>query len=137
MTDAATTAAEPETETPFEAIGGAPTVRRIVNRFYDLMDADPSYAELREIHAPDLSPMRASLAGFLDGWLGGPRDWFEANPGRCMMSMHATVPVSADSAGQWVHAMGRALDEAEVEPTLRALIKQAFGNMARNMAARG
>ena len=137
MTEAATTASEPQTESPFEAIGGTQTVRRIVNRFYDLMDSDPSYAELREIHAPDLSPMRASLAGFLDGWLGGPRDWFEANPGRCMMSMHATVPVSTNSARQWVDAMGRALDEAEVEPTLKALIKQAFGNMARNMAARG
>jgi len=135
MTDTATTA--PETETPFDAIGGASTVRRIVNRFYDLMDTDPAYAELREIHAPDLTPTRGSLAGFLDGWLGGPRDWFEANPGRCMMSMHATVPVSRNSAGQWVDAMGRALDEAEVEPTLKALIKQAFGNMARNMAARG
>jgi hemoglobin len=135
MTDTATT--EPETETPFDAIGGASTIRRIVNRFYDLMDTDPAYAELREIHAPDLTPMRGSLAGFLDGWLGGPRDWFEANPGRCMMSVHATVPVSRESAGQWVDAMGRALDEAEVEPDLRALIKQAFGNMARNMAARG
>ena len=74
MTDTATTAAEPETETPFEAIGGASTVRLIVNRFYDLMDTDSAYAELREIHAPDLTPMRRSLAGFLDGWLGGPRD---------------------------------------------------------------
>jgi hemoglobin len=137
MTDTATTATVPETEIPFEAIGGASAVRLIVNRFYDLMDTDPAYAELREIHAPDLDPMRASLAGFLDGWLGGPRDWFEANPGRCMMSMHAAVPVSRNSAGQWMDAMGRALDEAEVEPTIKALIKQAFDNMARNMAARG
>ncbi|OYU71579.1 MAG: globin [Alphaproteobacteria bacterium PA2] len=136
MTDpASTTASEPETL--YEAIGGAPTVRRIVNRFYDLMDFDASYSELREIHASDLTPMRESLAGFLDGWLGGPRDWFEAHPGKCMMSMHAAVPVSPSSAGQWVEAMSRALDEAEVEPTLKALIKQAFGNMARNMAARG
>ena len=128
---------EPETETPFDAIGGGPTVRRIVNRFYDLMESDPAYGELRAIHASNLGPMRNSLAGFLDGWLGGPRDWFEANPGRCMMSMHASIPVSSDTAGQWVDAMGRALAEAEIDPTLRTLINNAFGNMARNMAARG
>ncbi|OXE36009.1 MAG: globin [Phenylobacterium zucineum] len=102
--------AEPDLqpESPFNAIGGAPVVRQIVHRFYDLMESDPSYADLRAIHAPDLTPMRASLAGFLDGWLGGPRDWFEAHPGQCMMSMHAAVPVSTDTARQWVEVMGRA-----------------------------
>ncbi len=133
--------AQPETEvetgTPFKVIGGEPTVRRIVGRFYDLMESDPAYAELRGLHGVDLEPMRASLAGFLSGWLGGPRTWFEANPGRCMMSMHASVPVTADSAAQWTHAMARALQDAGLDPLMAKLINQAFANMARNMAGRG
>ena len=128
---------QPETETPFEVMGGDPKVRQIVERFYDLMDSDLAYADLRRLHAPDLEPMRTSLAGFLTGWLGGPRTWFEANPGRCMMTMHATVPVSAATAAQWTHAMTRSLKEAEIDPAMETLINQAFANMARNMARRG
>ena len=126
-----------ETETPFEVMGGDPKVRQIVERFYDLMDSDLAYADLRRLHAPDLEPMRISLTGFLTGWLGGPRTWFEANPGRCMMTMHAIVPVSAATAAQWTHAMARSLKEAEIDPTMETLINQAFANMVRNMAGRG
>mgnify|MGYP002130895865 CR=1 FL=1 len=71
---------------PFEQIGGHAAMQAITERFYDLMDRDPAYAELRAIHAADLAPMRAALPRFLAGWAGGPRDWFEANPGKCMVS---------------------------------------------------
>jgi len=54
--------------TPFERIGGTEILRRIVDRFYDLMDSDPDYADLRAMHATDLGPMRDSLTGFLTGW---------------------------------------------------------------------
>ena len=124
-------------ETPFDRIGGRSTVDRLVARFYDLMEFDPAYAELRGLHDRDLGPMRESLAGFLTGWLGGPRDWFEAHPGKCMMSMHATVPVDLKTARQWVHAMARAIEAAEVESGLAAQMNQAFARMAANMASRG
>jgi len=123
-----------EVTSPFIAAGGADGVAALVNRFYDLMETDPAYAELRALHAADLAPMRASLTGFLSGWLGGPRDWFDANPGRCMMSMHANVPVSALTARQWTAAMGRALADTGVEPDLAARILDAFTRMAAAMA---
>ena len=65
MSDTATT-------TAYETIGGASAVRAFVDRFYDLMEGEPAYAALRALHAPDLGPMRESLAGFLTAWLGGP-----------------------------------------------------------------
>lgn len=123
-----------EVTSPFIAAGGRDGVAALVNRFYDLMETDPAYAELRALHAADLAPMRASLTGFLSGWLGGPRDWFEANPGRCMMSMHANVPVSDLTARQWTAAMGRALADTGVEPDLAARILDAFTRMAAAMA---
>ena len=36
--------------TPFEWIGGEPAVRALVDRFYDLMDLEPGYRELRASH---------------------------------------------------------------------------------------
>ena len=121
---------------PYDLIGGSAVVRRFVDRFYDLMDQDPRYAELRALHAPDLAPMRASLAGFLNAWLGGPRDWFEQRPGACMMSAHARVPVTPETAGQWADAMGRALLDADVDAGLAARMSEAFARMAGGMVRR-
>ena len=121
--------------TPFDALGGHAVIRTIVNRFYDLMESDPAYAELRAMHAPDLAPMRASLAGFLAGWAGGPRDWFEANPGKCMMSMHSPFAISGSVAGQWSDAMRRAIEGAGIaNPRLAAELAGVMQRLAMGMA---
>jgi hemoglobin len=91
--------------TPFQRLGGAETFHAIADRFYALMDADPAYADLRAMHGADLAPMKASLAGFLIGWSGGPRDWFAQ--GKCMMSLHRPLPISDATAKQWADAMRR------------------------------
>lgn len=120
--------------TPFEAIGGEEKVRQLVNRFYDLMDEEPAYAALRAMHAESLDEMRASLTGFLTGWLGGPRDWFAAHPGVCIMSAHAKIAVTPETARQWVDAMGRALAEQPMDEAIREAISAAFSRMAAGMA---
>jgi len=97
--------------TPYEALGGAPVITCIVERFYDLMESEADYADLRAMHAADLGPMRRSLAGWLSAWAGGPKDWFEQNPGKCVMSAHRGLGVSKETAGQWVRAMQRAISE--------------------------
>jgi hemoglobin len=117
--------------TPFERIGGHSTLRAITNRFYDLMDSDPAYAALRAMHGEDLAPMRASLPSFLAGWCGGPRDWWQANPGKCMMSLHSPFPIDRETAGQWAQAMRRAI--ADVAPA-DADVGQAMGDVLTRMA---
>lgn len=125
---------EPQTTTPYDQIGGQPAIAAVVDRFYDLMDSDPAYAELRAMHAADLAPMRTSLTGFLTGWAGGPRDWFEANPGKCMMSMHAGFPITAETARQWVEAMGRAFaDHGLADHPVGKLMNEQFAMMAGGM----
>ncbi len=129
-----TTQTRPEQDlptTPFHKLGGHPVMQAIVNRFYDLMDSDPAYAELRAMHAPDLAPMRASLASFLAAWAGGPRDWFEQNQGKCMMSVHKNFTISCDVAGQWADAMRRAI--ADVAPA-DAQLATAMGGVLEDMA---
>lgn len=117
--------------TPFHRLGGAPVFEAICNRFYDLMEQDPAYDELRAMHAPDLAPMREALPKFLAGWAGGPRDWFEANPGRCMMSVHKPFTITRETAGQWADAMQRAI--ADVAPE-RADMAQAMGEILADLA---
>lgn len=130
-----TATAEAPATSPFERIGGHAVLRAITDRFYDLMDQDPAYAELRAIHAADLTEMRAQLPAFLAGWAGGPRDWFVANPGKCMMSMHAPFPINRQTAEQWAAAMTRAIAETEVADREIALaMADVLSRMARGMA---
>lgn len=138
MTDAQTAQAETPTEpklrqSPYDQIGGGPVVRAMVDRFYDLMDQDPDYAELRAMHAPDLTRMRDSLTGFLTAWLGGPRDWFIERPGACVMSAHSALSINAKVAGQWTAAMNRAMKDGGVADDLVTLIGDAFARMAQGM----
>jgi hemoglobin len=133
-----TAAAEAPARSPFERIGGHSVLRAVTDRFYDLMEQDPAYAELRAMHAADLAPMRSALPQFLAGWAGGPRDWFEGNPGKCMMSMHATFAIDRQTAGQWAAAMRRALAETEVaDREIGDAMADVLERMARGMARDG
>ena len=123
--------------TPYDLVGGMPAVQLIVERFYDLLEQKPDYAELRALHAPDLGPMRSSLSGFLAAWLGGPRDWFSEHPGRCIMSAHRDVAMSAEVGRQWSEAMSCAIAESPVEPALGARMAEALSDLALSMAGRG
>lgn len=121
--------------TPFERIGGHPALQAIGERFYDLMEQDPAYAELRAVHAADLTEMRSALPLFLAGWSGGPRDWFDANPGKCMMSMHAAFPITRATAEQWAGAMRRAIaDTALADPEMGQAMADVLERMALGMA---
>lgn len=120
--------------TPYDSLGGEAAVRRFVERFYDLMESEPEYAALRGMHASDLAPMRRSLAGFLTGWLGGPRQWVEENVGVCVMSAHAALPITAETSRQWTDAMARALTESNIDADLAARMNDAFEKMAWGMS---
>jgi hemoglobin len=110
-------------------------MQAITDRFYDLMDAEPAYAELRSIHAADLSAMRRSLPLFLAGWAGGPRDWFEANPGKCMMGAHGGFAITSGTARQWADAMTRAIAETAVsDREIADAMAEVLGRMASGMA---
>ena len=120
----------------YDLVGGMPAVQQIVDRFYDLLEQNPDYAALRALHAPDLAAMRTSLSGFLAAWLGGPRDWFSENPGKCMMSAHRDVTMNAETGRQWAEAMAHAITDSTVEPQLGVKLAGALGDLARSMAGR-
>ena len=131
-----TTATASRPTTPYDRLGGREVLRGLVDRFYDLMEQDPDYARLRALHAADLAPMRESLTGFLTGWSGGPRDWFAG--GKCVMGAHRPLAITAETTDEWLHAMGRAVDDTlgPRDPELAAALLDALRQMARGMAPR-
>ncbi len=61
--------------TPYDRVGGAAGVRRLVARFYALMDTLPEAAAARAVHAADLGPNFGHLIGAGPaGQFGGERN---------------------------------------------------------------
>lgn len=117
---------------PYARIGGDLPIWALADRFYDVLESDPAYAELRAIHATDLGPVRHGLTRFLVGWLGGPRDWFERGP--CIMSLHRAFPITPALADQWATAMACAIAGADdIDPAIGDAMAEALGHMARGM----
>ena len=126
---------DPSTETkiaqsPYDMIGGAEGLRRIVDRFYDIMDSEPEVAAIRAMHAADLGPMRQRLFEFLSGWLGGPPLYFQRPDHKCIVSAHRPFAIGADERDQWMMCMRRAMAECGVAEDWRALLDQAFLRVA-------
>lgn len=131
--DAAQAAAAP---TPFDRIGGEIVVRRVVERFYDLMETDPAVAKLRAMHAGDLGPMREKLGDFLVGWMGGPPIYFRRKDARCMGEAHEPFAIDAGIRDEWLSCMHRALDAEGVPADLQQMIREALARMTAAMVNR-
>lgn len=112
--------------TPFEWLGGEPAVQTLVDRFYDLMDLEPSYRELRISHGSTLDSARQKLFWFLCGWLGGP-DYFVERFGHPRLKMrHMPFKIGIVERDQWVTCMDQAMRETHVPDELRARLNQSF-----------
>ncbi len=121
-------------DTPFEALGGAAGLRRLVDAFYDRMDQDPTLDPLRRMHAADLGPMRERLADWMSGWTGGPAVYAQRHPGRpCIVSAHAPFSIDAAVADQWLACMRAAMDAVATPEQWRGPLDDAFARMCQGL----
>ena len=112
--------------TPFEMIGGEATVRALVERFYDLMELEPAYAELRATHGSDLASARDKLFWFLCGWLGGPAYYIEKFGHPRLKMRHMPFSIGIVERDQWLACMSRAMEDIAVDAALRERLKSSF-----------
>jgi hemoglobin len=117
-------------ETHFQRIGGEETLRRLVDRFYDLMDEDPDYYGIRKMHARDLAEARDKLFMFLSGWTGGPQLYMEKFGHPRLRQRHLPFAIGEAERDQWMACMARAMDEVGVDEKLRQELTAAFWKTA-------
>lgn len=117
-------------ETHFQRIGGEETIRRLVDRFYDLMDEDPDYYGIRKIHARDLTEARDKLFMFLSGWTGGPQLYMEKFGHPRLRQRHLPFAIGEAERDQWMACMTRAMDEVGLDEKLRQELTAAFWKTA-------
>ena len=116
----------PQQPTAFELVGGEARVRELVDRFYDLMDLEPEFAELRSIHPPTLDGSRDKLFWFLCGWLGGPDHYIERFGHPRLRARHLPYPIASGGRDQWLRCMAWAMEDIGLAEPLRVRLLQSF-----------
>lgn len=114
----------------YDVIGGAPTIARLVDRFYDLMDNLPEARELRAIHAPDLTETKRVLRLYLAQWMGGPADYSAERGHPRLKSRHMGFPVGVAERDAWLHCMRLALEGTVPSAQARDAIMGALTPLA-------
>jgi hemoglobin len=122
---------------PFAQIGGEAGVRALVDRFYDLMDLEPAYAELRELHPSLLAGSRDKLNWFLCGWLGGPQHYTDRFGHPMLRARHMPFAIGIRERDQWLACMQQAMTELGVAPALAERLRESFFGTADWMRNKG
>ena len=123
--------------TAFEWIGGEAAIRALVDRFYDLMDLEPAYAQLRALHPTPLDGSRDKLHWFLCGWMGGPQHYTERFGHPRLRARHMPYAIGVVERDQWMACMRQAMRETNVDVTLAQRLEASFFGTADWMRNRG
>lgn len=118
--------AQQDAPTPHALLGGDTAVRRLVDRFYDLMDTVPEYHGIRKLHPRDLAGSRDKLYMFLSGWLGGPALYVEKFGHPMLRARHLPFSIGVEERDAWLACMLQAMEDMGVEENLRANLLRAF-----------
>jgi hemoglobin len=122
-----------EERSPYITLGEEPGVRRLVNRFYDLMEEREDAATIRAMHPENLDESRQKLIEFLSGFLGGPPLYMErrGHPRLCQRHQSFTIDESARDA--WIACMHQALEEQVQDKLMLLQLKSSFYRTAHHM----
>ena len=117
---------ESDAPTPYDLIGGDAAVRALVDRFYDLMDFELAYRELRLTHGSTLESAREKPYLFLSGWLGGPPLYMDRFGHPMLRARHMPFAIGTLERDQWLACMAQAMEECDVPVELRKPLQDAF-----------
>jgi len=119
--------------THYELLGGDAGIRRLVDRFYDLMDTAPEAANVRALHARSLKASRDKLHLFLTGWTGGPPVYVEKHGHPRLRMRHFPFAIGTRERDEWLWCMDRALAEHDMPEELRSLLRTRLRELAHHM----
>jgi hemoglobin len=121
------------TVTPYERVGGDAVVRRLVDRFYDLMDTLPEAAAIRAMHPWDLNESRDKLYWFITGWLGGPPMFVQRRGHPRLRARHLPFVVDLSAKEAWMLCMRRAVADVVTIADAEQLLIEPLDRLADHM----
>lgn len=118
---------------PYELLGGDAGVRRLVDRFYDLIDSAPEAATIRALHASSLKASRDKLHLYLTTWTGGPPVYTDRYGHPRLRMRHFPFRIGTRERDEWLWCMDRALSEQEMPDELREQLRDRLHALADHM----
>ena len=98
----------------YEAVGGEPTFRKLVDEFYAGVATDPV---LRPLYPEeDLGPAADRLRMFLEQYWGGPKTYSEQRGHPRLRMRHAPFHVGPRQRDAWLSHMRAAVDSLHLQP---------------------
>ena len=121
------------TTTLYALIGGEPVVRRLVDRFYELMDTLPEAKACRDVHPPNLDGSAEKLFEYLTGWLGGPQLYVQKRGHPMLRRRHFVATIGPAQRDGWLLCFDKALDDTIPQEQLREAIREPIRRLAMHM----
>jgi hemoglobin len=119
----------------FEAAGGEPAFRRLVERFYAGVASDPV---LRPIYPEaDLSGAADRLAMFLIQYWGGPNTYSERRGHPRLRMRHQPFAIGLREREAWLRHMTEAVDSLDLKATVRKALLDYFDTASTAMINTG
>jgi hemoglobin len=122
-----------DARTVFDAVGGAETFDRIVDRFYQGVSDDPL---LRPMYPADLEESRRHLSLFLQQYFGGPAT-YSAQRGHPRLRMrHFPFTIGQAERDSWMRHMQAAVESENLPVPLTEVLLEYFDRAATFMINR-
>jgi hemoglobin len=120
----------------YEAVGGEPTFRKLVDGFYAGVATDPV---LRPLYPePDLGPAADRLRMFLVQYWGGPGTYQQQRGHPRLRMRHAPFVIGARERDAWLQHMRQSLDSLDLPPdqhdTLWSYLERAAYFMVNSLS---
>lgn len=120
-------------ETPYELIGGATTVARLVEAFYRRVAQHP---DLHPIFPDDLRPVAEKQKAFLTQFFGGPPLYSRRYGPPMLRARHLPHPITPRRAEAWLSCMAAAMNEVGLTGEVRQHLFQRLTLAAYHMVNR-
>ena len=120
-------------QTPYERLGGEAGVRKLVHRFYELMDELPEAYQVRKLHPDSLAVSEQNLFEYLSGWFGGPTMYTDKKGHPRMRQRHAPDAVTPEAKDEWMLCMKQSLAETVADEPFRTQLQANFQALADHM----
>jgi len=116
-----------EANSLFEAVGGAPTFERIVERFYEGVATDPV---LRPMYPADLTAGKRHLALFLMQYFGGPTTYSQERGHPRLRMRHVPFTIGQAERDAWMQHMTTAVDAENFPEPVHSAFMEYFNRAA-------
>lgn len=119
-----------EFTSPYDLVGGAEFIKKLVDTFYHKVQQHP---ELSPLFPADLTETARKQKQFLTQFLGGPTLYSDEHGHPMLRARHMPFEITTKRASAWLACMKEAMDEIGFEGQLREQIYSRLTFTAHHM----